>query len=984
MSRVRLGLALALVLGFGALPRAADPPEPCDCQALTAWTTKDGLPSGNIMAMAQDRQGFLWLGMSGGGLVRFDGFQFSPWGSGGEPALPGDYIPALLGARDGSLWVGFGHSPGVQPSALVSRIVDGRVTTYSDSDGLPAGTVAAIREDRHGTIWVAGSGGLAAFDGRGWRPFGRADGLPELDAFSLYEDREGALWMGTSAGVYTRPDEAAAFELHDATLTSVQSFAQDEDGTIWITDDHVGVRTLAPAERPLAARLPTGVGSQVLHDGRGTLWFAALGEGLFRISPARAAGAPRIERFNYEGHFSGPARALFLDRENNIWVGMRGSGLLRLSRTPIVTDIPLQGVANDGVRGLAATADGSVWVATGHTLNRFSGGHRRTYRVGQVASLHTTSGGDLWIASAEGIRRFVDGRFETLDLGGEAHYERASSFTFDTGGNLWLCNNTQGLFMWRNGHRTPTRFDDVPLVAHRPCTYLFADVQGRMWIGFTNGGVAVFEGDSFRLYGSGHGLAEGGVVAIQQTKNGAIWIATTGAVTRIHGGHFTTVSRRNGLPGKIVPSFVEDDEGFIWLGVESGAGLIRFSAAEMDEIASEPTSQLRFRLYDRSDGLQGPIVRLNRASAAKDRSGRLWFVSGRGVAIVDLRALQPSQRVASPRIQGVLADGKEHSLTGTMHLSAWTQTVAIDYAAISLSSSSNVRFSYLLEGHSRTWVDAGAARRATYANLLPGNYRFRVKATSDGVWRGPEAMLSFTVNQPFYRTYWFSGLCLTGCVGLLWTAQRLRLRAVRNEYSLIVAERARVSRDIHDTLLQSLGAFNLQLEVVARQLGHSQASASDTVQQLKTQVALCIQDARRSIWDLRSPRLEAHDLVEAFRRMATDAAPVAIEVTTHGRVRRCAPRVEDQLLKIGQEAIGNAIRHGRATRVDIMLDYHRGSLALHISDNGCGFDPETHGEAGSGHWGLENMRERAEDIGGHLGVISRPGSGTSIQLLAPL
>jgi len=118
--------------------------------------------------------------------------------------------------------------------------------------------------------------------------------------------------------------------------------------------------------------------------------------------------------------------------------------------------------------------------------------------------------------------------------------------------------------------------------------------------------------------------------------------------------------------------------------------------------------------------------------------------------------------------------------------------------------------------------------------------------------------------------------------------------------------------------------------------------------------------------------------------VASDAAPITIEVATHGRVRRCAPRVEDQLLKIGQEAIGNAIRHGHATRVDITLDYRRGALALHIADNGCGFDPETHGEADNGHWGLKNMRERAQDIGAQLGIVSQPGSGTSIQLLAPL
>jgi signal transduction histidine kinase/ligand-binding sensor domain-containing protein len=983
MQRAPFGLALVLALFLGVPVLAADEPEPCDCHALTAWTTKDGLPSGNIMSMAQDRQGFLWLGMNGGGLVRFDGFQFSPWGAGGEPELPGNFIPALLSARDGSLWVGFGHSPGLQRVALVSRILDGRITTYTANDGLPGGIVAAIREDRQGTIWVAGSHGLAAFEGGRWRQAGQAEGIPEVDSFSLYVDRQGTLWVGTSAGVYTRKDGAAAFERYDATLTSVQSFAEDDAGRLWITGNQ-SVRTLPQPRGPAAqsAKLTGVAGAQLLHDGHGTIWLAALGAGLFQISPARTGATPHVERYNYEEHFNGPARSLFLDTEQNIWVGMRGGGLLRLSRTPVETDVPLDGLTNDGVRGLAATADGSVWVATGHSLNQFLNGTRRTYELEEPASIHAARNGDLWVASAEGIRRFANGRFDRLDLGDDARYQRTTSFTFDADGDLWLCNNDQGLFMWRN--RVLTRFDEAPQVARRPCTYLLSDTQGRMWIGFTSGGIAVFERGAFRLYGPGEGLAEGSVAALHQTKNGAIWVAAAGGITRIQNGQLTTVSRRNGLPDKVVPSIVEDDEGSIWLGVESGASLIRFSATEMDEVASDPSHQLIYRVYDRSDGLQGPVLHLHRPTAVKARDGRLWFVSGRGVAVIDLRDLQAPPRAALPRIENVVVDGKEHPLQSGLRLSPRTQTLQIDYAALSLSSSSKLRFRYQLEGHNRSWVEAGGERRVSYTNLPPGSYRFRVTATSDGLWRGPEAVLGFVVLPPFYKTYWFSGLCLAGGLGLLWTFQRLRLRAVRNEYALILAERARVSRDIHDTLLQSLGAFNLQLEVVARQLGSSQPSATGTIQHLRSQVAECIQEARRSIWDLRSPRLEAHDLVEAFRRMASDAAPVTVEVTTHGRVRRCAPHVEDQLLKIGQEAIGNAIRHGHATRVDVTLDYRRGALALHISDNGCGFDPEAHVEAIDGHWGLKNMRERAENIGGRLGIISRPGSGTSIELLAPL
>src|SRR5688572_20769838 len=144
---VRRALVLALAFGWSAPLPAESPAHPCHCLSLTAWTTKDGLPSSNIMAIAQDRQGYLWLGMNGGGLVRFDGSQFTPWGVGGEDALPGDFIPALLGARDGSLWVGFGHRPGLQQGAVVSHIVGRTVTSYTVNDGLAGGMISAIVED---------------------------------------------------------------------------------------------------------------------------------------------------------------------------------------------------------------------------------------------------------------------------------------------------------------------------------------------------------------------------------------------------------------------------------------------------------------------------------------------------------------------------------------------------------------------------------------------------------------------------------------------------------------------------------------------------------------------------------------------------------------------------------------------------------------------------------------------------------------------
>jgi CheY-like chemotaxis protein/two-component sensor histidine kinase len=165
--------------------------------------------------------------------------------------------------------------------------------------------------------------------------------------------------------------------------------------------------------------------------------------------------------------------------------------------------------------------------------------------------------------------------------------------------------------------------------------------------------------------------------------------------------------------------------------------------------------------------------------------------------------------------------------------------------------------------------------------------------------------------------------------------------------------------------------FTLQLEVVAQY--DLQRSAREQLQHLRRQVSQCIQEARRSVWELRSPRLEAHDLVEAFRLMADDAmsaVPSKIRVTANGRPRRCAPHVEEQLLRIGQEAISNAVRHGEAAEIDITLEYSGTSVSLSIADNGRGFVVEIRSQAPAGHWGLENMRERAAEVGGRFGITS--------------
>jgi signal transduction histidine kinase len=355
------------------------------------------------------------------------------------------------------------------------------------------------------------------------------------------------------------------------------------------------------------------------------------------------------------------------------------------------------------------------------------------------------------------------------------------------------------------------------------------------------------------------------------------------------------------------------------------------------------------------------------------------------VAVIDPHRAPTTRALVLPRIENAVADGRTLAPLTQAALPPRTSTLQIDYAALSLSAASKLRFRYMLEGFSADWVYAGERRQTFYTNLPPGRYRFRVAATTDDLWKEPEAVWAFSVRPAFYQSAWFYLLCATAVGSLAAAYWALSVRAVRNRYAVVVAERTRVSREIHDTLLQSLGAVGLELEVVASQLTSSHSSTSDALRRLRRQVGECIAETRQSIWDLRSPSLERRDLGEAVRALAGTVKPgqAQVDVMVEGRPWSCPLEVQEELLRIGREAINNAVRHGCARSIQVNLEYRRGSLRLRVSDDGSGFNPADVPTAG-GHCGLLNMKERAARVGGRFTVTSHPGSGTVVEAVVPV
>jgi ligand-binding sensor domain-containing protein len=290
---------------------------------------------------------------------------------------------------------------------------------------------------------------------------------------------------------------------------------------------------------------------------------------------------------------------LYQDRDGNVWVGMRG-GLLRLSETSFETAGPLAGITNEGVRTAAVGQDGDVWVATGHGLNRFSGGARTTYAIAQTLALHRDRRGTMWVATSDQFGRLNDGKLVPVPVAGLPQ-SRVMAIA-DGGDRLWLCTAIRGLMTWDG--TALARFEDTPDVGKGGCQAVISDRQDRVWIGFMAGGISVYDRGVFRHYGEADGVPSGTVLSILEAKNGAIWLATSGGVSRYQNGRFTPLTRTNAPLASVVPVLVEDDEGYIWVGVNSGAAVLRFHPGEVDKVAGQSTYRIEYALYDETDGMQ--------------------------------------------------------------------------------------------------------------------------------------------------------------------------------------------------------------------------------------------------------------------------------------------------------------------------------------------------------------------------------------------
>jgi signal transduction histidine kinase/streptogramin lyase len=956
----------------------------------TRWTADDGAPVG-IAQILQTPDGYLWL--TADALYRFDGVTFEridpPAGSTMERASP----VAMMVSRAGELWVGYRDGGGI----AVYR--QGRL--HDMHMPRPPRAIGRLAETADGAIWatVTGTGmpndRLRRFAGGRWETADSRMRLPPGAPMGLVVGPKGDLWVplskddGKNGSLARLPPGGAQFLDLPYRLLARPRVALDPTGAVWASDANGTRLLLEPDGSPsthaiMFPPVPKLRAATLVFDREGGIWGTTESSGIFYISAARKPGRTAQDSMMQFGAVDGLTSDVsyvpFVDREGSVWIGTEQG----LDQFRPAAGLQEKAIPPDPTGGLliAGAPSGDVYVVSRGSLFLIAAGRapRAILDVGREnASLCSARDGGVWFVDPKRAYHIQTASRVQVPIypGGAIPIFCAE----DRHGRLWVAL-LGGKWMWRD----PKGWHEArgAIEKTRPWGMVTAPSGN---IAFTTPlDLAIVEENQFKLVK----LARFGLGTPSMVAAGArdIFLSGSGGLLRVRGDRFARLDEKRFPWLSGLRSLVQTERGETWLFKRTA--ISRVATADLDRAFDSPQAPLARTSFNSHDGLSSTMQHAGfpGIQAVAGADGRVWFLNREGAAFFDPAALLRNSLPPPVAVRSLVGAGQVYRDPANLTLPPGTRALDITYAGLSLSVPDRVQFRYRLEGADDDWVNPGSRRLASYANLGPGHYRFQVIASNnDGVWNKTGATLDFEIRPTFLQSWPFKLLCAVIVVALLSLAYSLRLRSVANRIRARmaerIAERERIARDLHDTLLQSVQALTLRFQLVVDELpvGERARPALEAAIDRADQV---IAEGRDRVKELRLPQ-EGNDIEQIISDLVARQgfAPAVAVIETVGTQRALDALAVDEIARIAGEAIFNIRRHARATRVAIEIRHHA-SFAISFVDNGVGIDPEIVDHGGrDGHFGLPGMRERARKLDGDLIVRRIAEGGTQVMLTVP-
>jgi ligand-binding sensor domain-containing protein/signal transduction histidine kinase len=1012
----------------------------------------EGLSQSTVNCIVQDAQGFMWFGTQDG-LNRFDGYDFKVYTT--EPnnshSLSDRWITALAEDKNGNLWIGT-RLGGLNLFTSGTGNFSHYRHTPENPVSLSSNNVTSLLQDKDGTLWVGTTESLDKLNfrmGTFTHYYNQPDkpntpGANQINA--IFQDTRGTIWVATNGGGLAKFDPSTGKFVHytheNKKSTSISNdyiyaIAEEPRNKLWVVTA-IGLNLFDPSNEIFTHFVyspdrPNGISSNnvltVFVDHAGSVWIGTK-NGLDRLD--RTTG-----KFKHYGHdpaivgtmSSNDILSIYEDRSEGLWIGTFGGGINQYNRQQenfiYYHHDPnsIYSLSNDLVFGFFVEDSGIAWIGTyGGGLDRLNPMNEQfthfrndpadptTLINNYVWSVYRDKSGRLWVGTEGGLDLYNDktGQFthyvHSIDNPESIASNTVHKIFEDRTGNLWI-GTSLGLDRFDPTTETFSHYsalNDTGGVTRDDVISIMEDRQGFIWVGTFNKGLYRLDRSyyAFAFYQydpqKKGGLSNNSVLCIFQDRDANIWIGTSGGGLNKYdpvSDTFTAYIEKDGLPSGVVYSILQDDQGFLWLSTNNGVS--RF----------DPQTKT-FKNFTTSSGLQSDEFSMGAYARGNDGAIYLGGVNGFNVfypdRVLDNTYVPPVVLTALTQDSKPIQTQNTVEFTRQITLQYPKNSFEFEFTALNYSEPGKNQFAYMLEKFDSGWNLIGNKRFGRYTNLPGGKYTLRLKvANNDGVWNDTGQSITVTVIPPFWQTWWFRVLVVIGVVAAAFGIYQIRTNSIKRrnlelerlvkvrtqemerlfektKELAVIEERNRLARVLHDSAKQKAFAAMAQIGTANGTIQHDQAATRKHLIEAENLVYEVIQELTFLIQEMYPLALKEKGLETTLREYVFEwenRNDICVNVQIK-YAQRLPLNVEQALYRIVQESLANIARHSCAANAEVTLRYDGNDVAVTVVDNGCGFDTSSK----FGGLGLRLIRERAESIGGKVTIDSSFGKGTKIDV----
>lgn len=950
---------------------------------------EDGLYRDEVYDTFQDSSGFIWIA-NYSFLFKYDGIKLSPFS---ESSYRTGIIPELnTNKKEDLTFLGV--------EAGIHTISDDSLITVKDEIGLTLNSLSSMSYTKGDSIFIGDyEDGLAIiFRDTVVAFFDSTNGIAGNKIEQIITDSKNRVWVATTTGISVfQNGEIINITIPDGLPdNSINTVKEMKDGKVWAGTETEGIVIFEDLKPTINLTKKDGLTDNSVsyieqNPADNSIWIGFKTEGVDRFINNN------FENLNNEsGLVSNDINSINFDTKNRVYIGTEFGLSVLVPRLVDVIDESTPGFLYTETNSVDQDSSGKIFVGTlGGGLMIYEDGVWKNHRYSttrsneSVSSIKIANDSTYYITTSEfGIVKYVNDEI----VGTKNAQSGLTS-------NYIVCLET-----YKNGDLLVGTFDGLNIISNdweisdtlttddgipgNECFNTAVDKEGDIWVSTVNNGIYELRGTNvISHYDTSNGLLDNRVFGITEDSKGEIWAASLN-----YGFYRITDNGLNvykDLPDNFV-SVTEDNSGNFWFS--SNGYIAHVKRSDLDKFDRGEMERIQYQRFTVDDGFPSARVNYGNSSLTKKiDTGEILITTKKGIAVINPEKTEADRSTFFPYFDGFSVDGESRSLNEDIIVEPSETRIEISFSALNISAPNKTRFRTKLLGVDEDWNYLGS-RTTTYFDFLPnGKYILQVSALDQaGVWNDTIASLEFTVLPPFYKTWWFIGLCLLGFVSLgaggVQIRSNMKLRTLNRELETqrkIQTERERISRELHDNVGSQITNLITGIEISNLHVKKNQQDkALSLLQNLDSDARSAMTDLRETIWLLDKEEVQFEIFLEHLKgfikRQERYLKGMKIEFKADVNPHKILDPVQSMnLTRIIQEALNNARKYSEASTFKISFKQEGSKFNVILSDNGVGMETEDSHTRGNG---IKNMHERAKEIGGSLVITSDKNSGTVLKL----